>query len=67
VLGELLKQNLTRRLVISSGDVPPFFTRPVGGPLAAITIFSTLWSMPPAQRKMKAGVRGRFGRRHRPA
>lgn len=67
VLGELLEQNLTRGLVISSGDVTPFFTRPVSGVLAAITIFSILWSVPPAQRKIKAGVRGLFGRRQRPA
>jgi putative tricarboxylic transport membrane protein len=63
VLGELLEQNLTRGLVISSGDVTPFFTRPVSGVLAAITIFSVLWSIPPAQRKIKAGLRGLFGRR----
>lgn len=67
VLGELLEQNLTRGLVISSGDVTPFFTRPVSGVLAAITIFSIVWSVPPAQRKIKAGLRGLFGRRQRPA
>lgn len=63
VLGELLEQNLTRGLVISSGDVTPFFTRPVSGVLAAITIFAVLWSIPAAQRRIKAGVRGLFGRR----
>ncbi len=63
VLGELLEQNLTRGLVISSGSVAPFFTRPVSGVLAAITIFAILWSIPPAQRKITAGVRGVFRRR----
>jgi putative tricarboxylic transport membrane protein len=63
VLGELLEQNLTRGLVISSGSVAPFFTRPVSGVLAAITIFAILWSIPPAQRKIRAGVRGLFRRR----
>lgn len=67
VLGELLEQNLTRGLVISSGSVAPFFTRPVSGALAAITIFAILWSIPPAQRKIKEGVRGLFRRRQRPA
>jgi putative tricarboxylic transport membrane protein len=65
VLGELLEQNLTRGLVISSGDVTPFFTRPVSGVLAAVTIFAIVWSIPPAQRKIKAGLRGLF-RRGRP-
>lgn len=67
VLGELLEQNLTRGLVISSGDVTPFFTRPVSGVLAAITIFAILWSIPPAQRKIKAGLGALFGRRRRTA
>ena len=56
-----------RGLVISSGDVAPFFTRPVSGVLAAITVFAILWSIPPAQRRIKAGVRGLFGRGRRPA
>jgi putative tricarboxylic transport membrane protein len=63
VLGELLEQNLTRGLVISSGDVSPFFTRPVSGVLAAITLFAVVWSIPPAQREIKAGVRAIFRRR----
>ncbi len=67
VLGELLEQNLTRGLVISSGSIAPFFTRPVSGVLAALTIFAILWSIPPAQRKIKDGVRGLFGRKRRPA
>jgi putative tricarboxylic transport membrane protein len=46
VLGDLLEKNLTRGLVLSGGSVAPFFTRPVSGALAAITIFSILWSIP---------------------
>jgi putative tricarboxylic transport membrane protein len=65
VLGDLLEQNLTRGLVISSGDVMPFFTRPVSAVLAAITIFSVLWSIPPAQRGIKSGLRGLFRRPRR--
>jgi putative tricarboxylic transport membrane protein len=65
VLGDLLEQNLTRGLVISSGDVMPFFARPVSAVLAAITIFSVLWSIPPAQRGIKSGLRGLFRRPRR--
>jgi putative tricarboxylic transport membrane protein len=46
VLGELLEKNLTRGLVLSGGDIAPFFTRPISGVLAAITIASLLWSIP---------------------
>jgi putative tricarboxylic transport membrane protein len=46
VLGDLLEKNLTRGLVLSGGSVAPFFTRPVSGALAAITLFSILWSIP---------------------
>jgi putative tricarboxylic transport membrane protein len=57
VLGDLLEQNLTRGLHLASGDVTPFFARPVSGVLAAITIFAIIWSVPPAQRAIRAGVR----------
>src|SRR5262245_5856332 len=46
VLGDLLEKNLTRGLVLSDGSTLPFFTRPVSAVLAAITIFSILWSIP---------------------
>jgi putative tricarboxylic transport membrane protein len=46
VLGDLLEKNLTRGLVLSGGSIAPFFTRPVSGALAAVTIFSVLWSIP---------------------
>jgi putative tricarboxylic transport membrane protein len=46
VLGDLLEKNLTRGLVLSGGSIAPFFTRPMSGALAAITIFSILWSIP---------------------
>src|SRR4051812_23336935 len=46
VLGDLLEKNLTRGLVLSGGSISPFFTRPMSGALAAITIFSILWSIP---------------------
>ena len=46
VLGELLEKNLTRGLVLSGGDIAPFFTRPISGVLAAVTITSILWLHP---------------------
>jgi putative tricarboxylic transport membrane protein len=46
VLGDLLEKNLTRGLVLSDGSLLPFFTRPVSGVLAAMTILTILWSIP---------------------
>src|ERR671921_372924 len=46
VLGELFESNLRRGLLLSGGSIEPFFTRPVSGLIAAITIFSILWSIP---------------------
>jgi putative tricarboxylic transport membrane protein len=58
VLGDLLEKNLTRGLVLSGGDIAPFFTRPISGTIAAITIGSILWSIPGASER----VRGLFRR-----
>jgi putative tricarboxylic transport membrane protein len=45
VLGDLLEKNLRRALVLSDGDVTPFFTRPISGVLAAM-IFATIgWKL----------------------
>ena len=41
VLGDLLEKNLRRALVLSDGDLPPFFTRPISGTVAAL-IFATI-------------------------
>lgn len=59
VLGDLLEKNLTRGLVLSGGDISPFFTRPMSGVLAAITLLSILWSIP----GFSSLVRRRFGPR----
>ena len=58
VLGELLENNLTRALVLSDGSLVPFFTRPISSVLAAITIFSIVWSIPAAQVAIRRRVRG---------
>ena len=42
VLGDLLDKNLRRGLVLSDGDLTPFFTRPISAVLAAICIGTIL-------------------------
>jgi putative tricarboxylic transport membrane protein len=59
VLGELLEKNLTRGLVLSGGDLAPFFTRPISAVLAFVTIASILWSIP----AFSATIQGLFRRR----
>ena len=48
VLGDLLEKNLRRALILSDGDLTPFFTRPIAGTVAAL-IFATIawrvWSL----------------------
>lgn len=56
VLGDLLDKSLRRGLVISDGDISPFFTRPVSGGLAALTAVALLWSIPAVSER----VRGMF-------
>lgn len=46
VLGDLLDKNLLRGLVLSGGDVTPFFTRPISMGLCALTLLAALWSVP---------------------
>ena len=42
VLGDIVDKNLRRGLVISDGDLLPFFTRPIASVLAAIVILTLL-------------------------
>lgn len=48
VLGDLLEKNLRRALILSDGDLTPFFIRPIAGTVAAL-IFATIawrvWSL----------------------
>jgi putative tricarboxylic transport membrane protein len=53
VLGDLLDKNLLRGLVLSGGDVTPFFTRPISMGLCALTLLAAAWSIP--------GVAARLG------
>ena len=48
VLGDLLEKNLRRALILSDGDLTPFFTRPISAVVAAMifgTIVWKLWSL----------------------
>jgi putative tricarboxylic transport membrane protein len=45
VLGDLLEKNLRRALVLSDGDLSPFFTRPISAALAALIIGSVGWKL----------------------
>ncbi|WP_376098946.1 tripartite tricarboxylate transporter permease [Roseomonas sp. CCTCC AB2023176] len=46
VLGDLLDKNLLRGLVLSGGDVTPFFTRPISAVLCVLTVAAAAWSVP---------------------
>lgn len=46
VLGDLLDKNLLRGLVLSGGDIAPFFTRPISMALCALTLAAMIWSIP---------------------
>ncbi len=59
VLGELLEKNLTRGLVLSGGDLAPFFTRPISAVIAFVTIASILWSVPAFSNRVSALFRRR--------
>jgi putative tricarboxylic transport membrane protein len=59
VLGDLLEKNLRRALILSDGDLSPFFTRPIAGTVAAM-IFTTiawkLWTLYGPRSRPKAPV-----------
>jgi putative tricarboxylic transport membrane protein len=57
VLGDLLEKNLTRGLVLSSGSLLPFFTRPVCAVLSAMTMISIIWSIPSVNTGVKTALR----------
>jgi putative tricarboxylic transport membrane protein len=51
VLGDLLEKNLRRALVLSDGDLTPFFTRPISGVLAATIIGTVVWRVVSLRRR----------------
>jgi len=46
VLGDIVDKSLRRGLVLSDGDLTPFFTRPIAGTLAAVAIITILAQVP---------------------
>ncbi|WP_245185557.1 tripartite tricarboxylate transporter permease [Falsiroseomonas frigidaquae] len=46
VLGELLDKNLLRGLVLTGGDISPFFTRPISMALCVLTLLAVAWAIP---------------------
>ena len=59
VLGDILDKNLRRSMVLSDGSLEPFFTRPISAALAALTLFTILWGLPPVRRAAARLVRRR--------
>ena len=45
VLGDLLEKNLRRALILSDGDISPFFTRPISGVVAALIFGTIAWKV----------------------
>jgi putative tricarboxylic transport membrane protein len=50
VLGDIVDKSLRRGLVISDGDLSPFFTRPIAGALAAAVLLVLLAQVPAVRR-----------------
>jgi len=50
ILGDILDKNLRRALVLSDGDMTPFFTRPVSAVLWVTTALIILFALPPVRR-----------------
>ena len=46
VLGDLMDKSLRRGLVISDGDLSPFFTQPISAVLAVIVVITLVMSIP---------------------
>ncbi len=45
VLGDLLEKNLRRALILSDGDLTPFFTRPISAVVAAMIFGTIAWKL----------------------
>ena len=45
VLGDLLEKNLRRALILSDGDLAPFFTRPISAVVAAMIFGTIAWKL----------------------
>lgn len=52
VLGDLMEKNLRRGLVLSDGDLTPFFTRPISAVLFGIIVLVVLLRLPAVRRRL---------------
>ncbi len=53
VLGDILDKNLRRGLVLTDGDILPFFTRPISFILAMLVIWTFITNVKPLNDGMK--------------
>ena len=52
ILGELLDKSLRRSLILSDGDLTPFFTRPISAGFAFVIALSVILSLRPVRRAL---------------
>jgi len=57
ILGDLLDKNMRRGLVLTDGDITPFFTRPICIVLWVITLVSILMTIEPVRRFLQGVFR----------
>jgi putative tricarboxylic transport membrane protein len=55
VLGDILDKNLRRGLVLTDGDILPFFTRPISAILAALVVWTLITNVPALNERMLRG------------
>ncbi len=63
ILGDILDKNLRRALILSNGNITPFFTRPICAIIAIITlltIFSRMTWFQSLVSSIRGGVRSVF-------
>jgi putative tricarboxylic transport membrane protein len=65
ILGDLLDKNLRRGLVLTGGDITPFFTRPLCLFLWLITFISMLMTIEPTRRGLQRKYRASWPGRNR--
>jgi putative tricarboxylic transport membrane protein len=57
ILGDILDKNLRRALVLSDGDLTPFFFRPISAVLWITTLLVIVFALPPVQRAVARFMR----------
>jgi putative tricarboxylic transport membrane protein len=57
ILGDILDKNLRRALVLSDGELTPFFMRPISAVLWITTLLVIVLALPPVQRALARYMR----------